>query len=443
MDELAINGGPKAKPTPYATANRYGEEELAQLREVIESGRLMGPAGKVLEFEEAVAEAFGARHCVMVTSGTAALHTALAALGVSEGDEVITTCVTDIGTVAAILALHAVPVFADVDPETTLISAATARERITDRTRAIIAVHMAGLPCPMDELMALSEETGVLILEDCAQAHGGRYRGRNLGTIGHAGGYSMNESKQMSTGDGGFVLTEDDTTASIAALFHDKTYIRDGSIGYGDQPIPFAALNYRPSALQAAVGLAQLHKLPALVASRDAHARRYYEELGDLPHLLLPRIVEGGEPSWWPVPARYTGSEPDVTQIRHALGAEGLTIGNRMGPAGNILRTELIRTKRYYRADRDRPGLLARRGLRRGLLPECGRAAGQRHAAAGRSAPFRRGYRADDRGYPQGLGALLRRVNRREGEEHGRYPLLGRPAQSQQRGALPLLEGLA
>ncbi len=348
MDELAINGGPKAKPTPYTTANRYGDEELRQLREVIDSGRLMGPAGKVLEFEEAVAEAFGARHVVMVTSGTAALHTALAALGVSEGDEVITTAVTDIGTVAAILALHAIPVFADLDPETTLISPESALERITDRTRVIIAVHMAGLPCPMDELMALSEETGVKILEDCAQAHGGKYRGRRLGAIGHAAGFSMNESKQMSTGDGGFVMTDDDTTASIAALFHDKTYIRDGSIGYGDQPIPFAALNYRPSCLQAAVGLAQLHKLPALVARRDAHARRYYEELSDLPHLRLPRIVEGGEPSWWPVPARYTGSEPDVTQIRKALGAEGLSIGNRMGPAGNILRTDLIRAKRYY-----------------------------------------------------------------------------------------------
>ncbi|MDP6776740.1 MAG: DegT/DnrJ/EryC1/StrS family aminotransferase, partial [Candidatus Latescibacteria bacterium] len=112
MSELAINGGPKAKPTRYTQANRYGEEELALLTEVVESGRLMGPGGKVAEFEEAVGKAFGMKHTVMVTSGTAALHTALAALGVAEGDEVITTPMTDIGTVSAILALHAIPIFA-------------------------------------------------------------------------------------------------------------------------------------------------------------------------------------------------------------------------------------------------------------------------------------------------------------------------------------------
>lgn len=355
MDDLAINGGPKAKPTPYRTENRYGEEELAQLREVIDAGRLMGPGGKVEEFEQAVAEAFGAEHVVMVTSGTAALHTALAALGVSEGDEVITTPMTDIGTVAAILALHAVPVFADIDLDTTLISPQSARECITDRTRVVIAVHMAGLPCPMDQMIALSEETGALILEDCAQAHWGEYRGRKLGTIGHAAGFSMNESKQMSTGDGGFVMTNDEGTARIATLFHDKTYIRDGSIGYGDQPIPFFAPNYRPSCMQAGVGLAQLRKLPGLFARRAEIARRYYSELSDLPNLHLPEIVDGGAPSYWPIPARYTAEEPECDVIREALAAEGLRIGNRMGPAGNILRTDLVRSKRYYPLTDDVP----------------------------------------------------------------------------------------
>ena len=114
MSELALKGGPKAKPTPYTLTNRYGDEELSLLKEVVDSGRLMGPGGKVAEFEESVADAFGVKHVVMVTSGTAALHTALASLGVAEGDEVITTPMTDIGTVSAILALHAVPIFADM-----------------------------------------------------------------------------------------------------------------------------------------------------------------------------------------------------------------------------------------------------------------------------------------------------------------------------------------
>ena len=348
MDQLALHGGPKAKPTPYHAPNKYGDEELAQLKAVIESGRLMGPGGKVKEFEEAIAQAFGVKHAVMVTSGTAALHTALAALGVAEGDEVITTPMTDIGTVAAILALHAIPVFADIDLASRLISPESVRARISDRTKAVMTVHLAGLPCDMDAFAEISQEAGVKILEDCAQAHGGRYRGRFLGSLGHAAGFSMNESKQISTGDGGFVTTDDDVVAEIAGLFHDKTYLRNQALPRGGQPIPFFALNYRPSALQAAVALAQLQKLDVLVARRDAIAKRYYDGLRDLPGLDLPRVCEGGAPSWWPLPARYLPDEPSRDAVVEALRAEGLSIDTGMSPANNALRTGLISTKKYY-----------------------------------------------------------------------------------------------
>jgi len=348
MQELALRGGPKAKPTPYTQANRYGDEELAQLKRAIDAGHLMGPGGIVAEFEGAVGEAFGIKHIITVTSGTAALHTALAALGVAEGDEVITTPMTDIGTVAAILALHAVPVFADIDLATRLISPASARERITSRTRVIIAVHMSGLPCDMEAFAQLGQDTGVEILEDCAQAHGGRYRGRMLGSLGRAAGFSMNESKQMTTGDGGFVATDDEGVARIASLFRDKTYIRDGSVGRGGQPIPFFALNYRANGLHAAVGLAQLGKLDGVVARRDRIARRYYDELADLPDLHLPEITEQGQPSWWPLAARYTGTAHTRDEMVEALVAEGLTISTGMSPANNLLRTEMISNKKYY-----------------------------------------------------------------------------------------------
>ena len=348
MEKLALNGGPKAKPTPYTQTNRYGDEELAFLKRALDSGKLMSPGGIVEEFEAAVAEAFGVKHVVLVTSGTAAMHTVLCALGVAEGDEVITTPMTDIGTVAAILALHAVPVFVDIDLETRLISPQSVRERITPRTRAVIAVHMSGLPCDMDAFAQISRDTGVKILEDCAQAHGGSYGGKTLGSIGHAAGFSMNESKQVSTGDGGFVTTDDDDTARIASLFRDKTYIRDGSVGRGGQPIPFFALNYRGTGLHAAVGLAQLGKLPWVFQRRDEIARRYYRELGDLKGLQLPKLVDGGQPSWWPVAARYTGAEPARDVLVEALVAEGLTISTGMSPANNILRTELVRKKKYY-----------------------------------------------------------------------------------------------
>jgi perosamine synthetase len=348
MSKLAIHGGPKAKPTPFTMPNRYGDEELALLREVVEIGRLMGPGGKVKEFEDAVAEAFGVRHAVMVTSGTTALNTALASLGVSEGDEVITTPMTDIGTVAAILMLHAVPVFADIDLHTRLISPGSVRERMTERTRAVIAVHMAGLPCDMDAFMKISAESGVKILEDCAQAHGGKYKGKVLGTIGHAAGFSMNESKQMSTGDGGFVTTNDDETGHVARHYRDKAYLRDPAIRRGEEPIPFFGMNYRPSALQAAVGLAQLGKLPDLVARRDAIVKQYYDGLSDLPCLVLPTICDGGEPSWWPLPARYTGDAATREEIVAALQAEGVSISTGMSPANNLLRTTLIARKKFY-----------------------------------------------------------------------------------------------
>ncbi|MEE2658613.1 MAG: DegT/DnrJ/EryC1/StrS family aminotransferase [Candidatus Latescibacterota bacterium] len=349
MDELALRGGPRAKPTASCLSNRYQDgNELVYLRQALDSGKLMGPTGMVREFEEAVKVHFGFAHVVLVTSGTAALHTALSALGVAEGDEVITTPMTDIGTVAAILALHAVPVFADIDLDTRLISPDSVHERVTERTKVVVAVHMAGLPCDMQAFAAIARDTGVKILEDCAQAHGGRYRGRYLGSLGDAAGFSMNESKQMTTGDGGFVVTDDDDTAAIANLFRDKTYIRDGSVGRGGQPIPFFALNYRGTGLHAAVGMAQLEKLDALVHRRDAIARRYYDELSDLPDLSLPCLVEGAQPSWWPLVCRYAGTTTDRDTLAEALCAEGLTISTGMSPANNILRTEMVQKRKYY-----------------------------------------------------------------------------------------------
>ncbi len=348
MEELALRGGPKAKPTPYTLTNRYGAEEVVQLSRALDSGKLMGPGGIITEFEAALCEAFQVRHAITVTSGTAALHTALCALGVAEGDEVITTPMTDIGTVAAILALHAVPVFADIDLDTRLISPESVRSAIGPRTKVVIAVHMSGLPCDMGAFELLAADTGVTILEDCAQGHGGRYRGKLLGGLGKAAGFSMNESKQMTTGDGGFVTTDDGEVARIASLFRDKTYLRDGSVGRGGQPIPFFALNYRANGLHAAVGLAQLDKLGALVRRRDQIARRYYAELADLESFDLPHLIEGAEPSWWPVAGRLTCDPDRRDELVEALRAEGLSISTGMSPASNILRTELVRTKRYY-----------------------------------------------------------------------------------------------
>ena len=350
---LAIHGGPKAKPTPYHAPNKYGAAELDELRQAIESGRLMGPGGKVREFEEAVEQAYGVAYAAMVSSGTAALHTALAALGVAEGDEVITTPMTDMGTVCAVLALHAVPVFADIDLETCLISPRSARERITRRTKAVITVHMAGNVCDMEAFLALSRSAGVKVLEDASQAHGARFGGRFVGGIGHAAGFSMNESKQVCCGDGGYVTTHDAHTADRALLLRDKAYDRKTGWPRGQQPIAFFAPNYRATCLQAAVALCRLRELPRTVARRAEIVARYRQELADLPQLEFPRVFEGCEPSWWPLPVRYTGESPTRDEIAEALTAEGVSVTTGMSPASNIMRTELFRRKHYY-PDTDR-----------------------------------------------------------------------------------------
>ena len=348
MTKLAIHGGPKAKTVPYASPNRYGDEELAQLTDVIREGRLMVSAGsKVSEFEEAVCEQFGCGFAIANSSGTASVQTALAAVGVSEGDEVITTPMIDAGVPVAILSQNAIPIFADIDIRHGLTDPASAEKLITPRTRAILLVHLGGNIADLDAFMAIGEKHNVAIVEDCSQSHAGRWKGSYVGMIGAIGAFSMNESKHMSTGDGGFCTTSDPEVARIARLFVDKTYIRDGSIT-GAQPLPFKGMNYRPNCLSAAVALAQLHKVEANVNRRREIVARYFDELADLPHLELPTVLDGAEPAYWPIYTRYTGSEPTRDEIVAALSAEGIPIATSIGPARNVLRSDLIRTKHYY-----------------------------------------------------------------------------------------------
>jgi len=351
MDPLAIHGGPKAKTTGYSRPNRYGEQEKRLLCEAIDDGALMYTNGKkVAEFEAAAAERFECKHVVTTTSGSAAIHIALAAVGVAEGDEVITTAMGDAGTVLGIVAQHAIPIFADIDLDraTATLCPESVERAISPRTKAILVVHMAGNISDMGAFLDLAERHGVALVEDGSQCHGGTWQGRQVGSMGQAGAFSMNESKHMSTGDGGFITTNDHTTAKLARLISDKTYIRDGSVGRGGQPIPFLGLNYRPNCLIGAVALAQLRKLDRRIQRHRDIVSRYYHALDGLPHLALPAVLEGAEPAWWSFPMRYTGESPTRDEILAALGAEGLSVGGGMSPSHNALRTEMIQQRRVY-----------------------------------------------------------------------------------------------
>lgn len=341
MEELAINGGPKtrdtsARPWPSvsnASGRMFGSEELELLRQVIDSGRLFRYGGTMVEtFEREMAAKYGVKHAIAVTSGTAALHTAVAALDLDVGDEVITTTVTDAGTVIGILQCNCVPVFADVDRRTMIMRPDSIEAAISPRTRAIIVVHLFGQPAPMDEIMGIADRHGLYVIEDCAQAHGALFDGKLVGTIGHIGAFSMQQSKQITTGDGGVVITDDDELAARARMFHDKYFDRSGELrGYMR-----LGINYRMNELTGAVALAQLRKMDRILERRRATAGALWERLdaidGIVPAWIHPKAVH----SWWIFSFQI---DPDVLgcttdEFKAAIQAEGLPFST--GYAGGI-----------------------------------------------------------------------------------------------------------
>lgn len=260
MEKLALYGGNKVKTTPYGMGERYGEEELASLKSALSQNTLFyvsGASKKNKEVVEKMTKMYGVPYAVACSSGTAAVHVALGALGLTAGDEVITTPITDMGTIIGILAQNAIPVFADVDPHSYNIDPVSIEKCITEKTKIIIAVHLAGNPCDMDAIMDIARRHNLKVVEDCAQAHLAEYKGRLVGTIGDVGCFSFNEFKQLSAGDGGMVIMKDEELFYRAHRFADKNYNR---FGPEMRKIPFLAPNYRMNELTAAVISAQLDK---------------------------------------------------------------------------------------------------------------------------------------------------------------------------------------
>jgi perosamine synthetase len=282
---LAQFGGTAVRTTPLVTFNdpdgrTLGDEEIAAVSEVIRSGVLSSTFGtRGRELESAFAERMGVPYAVSCSSGTAALHLAVAALDPEPGDEIITTPISDFGSVIPILMQNAVPVFADVDPQTALLDPEAVRAAITDRTRAILVVHLLGAPAPVAELRRIADEHGLMLIEDCAQAWLTEPEpGRLAGSFGHVGCFSLQQSKHVTAGDGGLVVTGDAALARRMRLFSDKGWPRET----GERTYLFLGANYRLSELQAAVALAQLGKLDGVVARRRRQAQRFADAIADL-----------------------------------------------------------------------------------------------------------------------------------------------------------------
>lgn len=279
-----------------ASGRTFGSEELELVRQALNSGTLNCTKGTfVSRFENQFAERLGVSHCCAVTSGTAAIHSAVAAVNPDPGDEIISSPITDMGAITPILYQGAVPVFADVDSKNLLVTADTIAARITRRTKAIIVTHLFGNVCDMDPIMALAAKHNLVVIEDSAQALDAKYKGKYVGRIGHIGCFSLQQTKHITTGEGGMVVTNDAKFGRTARLFHDKAW------GYGD-PKPdhyFLALNYRMTELQGAVAVAQLEKLNWSVTQRQEMALRLTQRLRGLRDVQLPEATPGAVHVYW------------------------------------------------------------------------------------------------------------------------------------------------
>jgi len=328
METLAIHGGPKVKTTPFGTGRRFDYAEVQQLIEALDQNTLFYWYGKkVKEFTRKFADMYGRKHCVAASSGTGGIHVALGTLGVTEGDEVIVSPVTDMGSIIGILYQNAIPVFADIDPYTYNIDAASIESKITDKTKAIQVVHLAGNAADMDAIMDVAQRHNLRVVEDCAQSYECFYKGRRAGAIGDIGCFSTNDYKHISTGDGGMIIMDDYALYEKAHRFADKNYNRlSADIRVG---IEYIAPNYRMSELQGAVAIAQLDKLEWICARRHEYGERITRGIGGICGIIPRKVIEGGKSSFYDYLFRFDEKEAGVSKADFckAVCAEGVYLG--------------------------------------------------------------------------------------------------------------------
>jgi perosamine synthetase len=299
---------------------RFGDEELVYVKEVLDSGFGAATSGSMNQrLERGFAKRFGVRFAITHANGTVTMHSCLAAAGVGPGDEVIVPALTVISTASAVIFQNAIPVFADIDARTFNIDPADVARNITPRTKAIIPVGLYGLPADMDPIMALAEQHGLTVIEDNAQCFLGMCRGRIAGTIGHMGSFSFENSKHMSTGDGGIVITDDEVLAKKVRKFHglgftsieaDEGRVRLRKDDFQDpdfQRHDTFGWQLRLPEVAAAVGLAQLDRLDSYVAKRQSYARIYLDAIAGCDYLTPQHTPDDFVNSYWTFAMLYDG----------------------------------------------------------------------------------------------------------------------------------------
>ena len=277
------------------TGRSLDQTEISALTRVIESGVLFAPRGtQVAQLELEFGQLFSDRKTVACSSGTAAIHAAVAALDLEPGDEIVTTGVTDMGALTPILYQGVIPVFADVDPESGNVTAQSIADRISDRTRAVIVTHLFGVPADIADIVSLAHSRDLKVIEDCAQAFLATVDGEYVGTFGDVACFSLQQGKHITSGEGGLIVTDDETLAHHMRLFINKGWDYDEPSDHD-----FLALNYRMSELQGAVARAQLAKLAGGVRIRQENAELLRKRLRAVDGVTFPGPAEGSLSSHW------------------------------------------------------------------------------------------------------------------------------------------------
>jgi perosamine synthetase len=329
--KLAKLGGPKSVHARAGRRVRWGDMEKQQLNAAVDQPSIFyWGAGKPNQQTALFIERFKAycprEHVVTCSSGTAAIHIAVAAAGIGPGDEVITTPISDLGTITGILFQQGVPVFADLVPSTYNLDPKSVEKLITPRTKAIIAVHLTGNPCDMSALKALAEKHQLVLIEDCAQAWGAKYRGQPLGSLGHIACYSLMDSKHICSGDGGVVASSDPKIGPTLLKFSDKGSDRvNPRNSYATTSV--LATNYRMSELQAGFAAVQLQRLEGIAAKRAALGRLLIEGISGLPAIVPPTVAQEDRCTFWffYFRLRLDRLSCDRATFVEALRAEGAT----------------------------------------------------------------------------------------------------------------------
>lgn len=285
----------------------YGKQTIEQddieaVVDVLQSDFLTtGP--KIAEFEQTVANYVGAKYAVAISNGTSALHAACFAAGIRPGDEVITTPLTFAASANCVLYCGGTPVFADVDPKTYNIDPEDIRRKITDRTKAIIAVHLAGQPCDMDAIHSIAREHGLIVIEDGAHALGSVYKGKKVGSLSDMTTFSFHPVKPITTGEGGMIATDNEDFYKKMVLFRSHGITRDDSImTRNDGPWFYQQFdlgyNYRITDIQCALGCSQMKKLDRFLARRKEIVARYNEAFADCDNIITPYQLSDTESGW-------------------------------------------------------------------------------------------------------------------------------------------------